>query len=144
MGKRTAALVATILLTSSCARENGEAPQPDCEAIERKIWACMDEAPGSSAYEVLVECADAYSGAERIEGTWSSDFEQWVSLLMPASSFDLTEDAKGEPQAAVYYLEFIGRRPLCPSPLMTSLVVDRVLSRRLIEIRPYGWTYHAR
>ena len=158
MGRSRTVVAATAacIVAAACGNQPDPADQPDCGAAEARLDACLgaNAAKGSRAF--LLACIP-YSKPQRIAGTWAGDFEYNVffdgqqvtvdrALSAPTPSVvlegapDLEKDSAGRKQTTVEYIEFDGRRPLCNlDPGHTVLVVDRIVSRRIIRTQPSPW-----
>lgn len=145
-------LAAFIGLLAACSAS----PPPDCNEIAKQIPECMGKYADMNSRDILLKC-EPYSKPQRIAGTWAHDFEfdefyeareiaaeeAWkyrdrsTELLTDAP---LMTDAAGVTQATVSYVIFEGRRPLCDlGGWKNWLIVDRILSERIIEARASEW-----
>ena len=133
----------------------GKAPPPDCAAVTRQWPACFDK-HRDDFRAFLMNCIP-YDEPERIAGSWVRDFEFEQFYEGQAIPFDqawqfrprtvtlladvpVPRDAQGRLLASVSWVEFEGRRPLCDAiPQESTLIVDRVLSERIVEARLSEW-----
>ncbi|QWC56934.1 hypothetical protein F7D01_07340 [Erythrobacter sp. 3-20A1M] len=127
----------------------------DCEAVAREIYACV----GDDA-DRITSCIP-FSRPARLSGVWTSDFEHNVFFEDDASESDMDDLARFEryvveypeltgagealrsvkqgKDAVIVHLSFIGRRPLCdPIHSRPWILVDKVISHRILEKRPPG------
>jgi hypothetical protein len=145
------------VMIGACGNQPNPASAPDCRAAAAKLDGCVKATIDKGVRVLLLTCIP-YSKPQRIAGTWAGDFEfhpffdgQEVSvdraLSNPQPLTILSDDPQqatnsvGIPQTTVKYIEFNGRRPLCDlSPGETVLIVDRIVSERIIGTRPSPWT----
>ena len=132
-----------------------DAPPADCQTAIREWPQCFDRYRDRPR-AFFLNCIP-YAAPERMAGSWARDFEfeefyenqtiplaqairfrpRSVRLLLDAP---LHRDANGTLQASVSWIEFEGRRPVCDIiPEERMIVVDRVVSERIVEIRPSEW-----
>lgn len=134
----------------------GASERVDCEHVRTQFWQCFEDTSAMGNDQDRLPKCMPYSAPMRITGTWATSFEynQFFegrsvapeeamrspekSTYLDVSGTPLTE-YEGSPQTStVVDIEFIGRRPVCDVLHDYRVVmVDRLISRRVIERRAY-------
>lgn len=130
----------------------------NCGTVKQQLDGCLAKHRRAGSREVALNCFP-YSASERISGTWAHSFEfnqfyedrdhiavdraftvqdNPVQLDAVSDALYDTLDPKKGGLSQIAQIVFEGRRPLCDFGLDRWIVVDRVVSQKIVFSRPYG------